>query len=79
MLGFLAVGAINSLNWLPKDFSNLVLQVSIFLMVMAMAAMGLMVDLAVIRRTGVKALGVAALGFAIFIGASFLFITTFGL
>jgi uncharacterized integral membrane protein (TIGR00698 family) len=79
VLGFLAVGAINSLNWLPKDVTNLVLQVSIFLMVMAMAAMGLMVDLAVIRKTGVKALGIAALGFAILIGVSFLLISLFGL
>ncbi len=72
VFGFLMVGAVNSLGWLSKDLANVVLQISVFLMVMAMAAMGLMVDLAVIRKTGLKALVVASLGFTIFIGVSFL-------
>ncbi|QBD74817.1 putative sulfate exporter family transporter [Ktedonosporobacter rubrisoli] len=70
VFGFLAVGAINSFGWLPKDVSNIVVQISVFLMVMAMAAMGLMVDLSVIRRTGLKALGIAVLSFFIFVGVS---------
>jgi Kef-type K+ transport system membrane component KefB len=43
-----------------------------------MAAMGLMVDLAVIRKTGLKALGVATLVFALFVGMSGLLISLLG-
>jgi uncharacterized integral membrane protein (TIGR00698 family) len=79
VLGFVLVGALNSTGWLPKDLTNLVLQISIFLMVMAMSAMGLMVDLAVIRQRGLRALGAAALAFAAFVGLSFSLIQIFNL
>lgn len=72
VFGFLLVGAINSFGWLSKGNANLIVQCSTFLMVIAMAAMGLQVDLNVIRQTGFKALGVATLGFALFVGLSFL-------
>jgi len=74
VFGFLAVGALNSLGLLPAEVARFALQISIFLMVMAMAAMGLMVDMAVIRKTGLKALGVAGGAFCIFGAASFLLI-----
>lgn len=79
VLGFVLVGALNSTGWLPKDLTNLVLQISIFLMVMAMSAMGLMVDLAVIRQRGLRALGAAALAFTAFVGVSYSLISIFGL
>jgi len=79
VFGFLLVGAITSLGWLSKDVAALVLQLSIFLMVMAMAAMGLMVDLQVIRKTGLKAMGVASLGFICFTALSLLLVLTLGL
>lgn len=79
VFGFLAVGAINSSGWLSKSVGSMVLQVSIFLMVMAMAAMGLMVDLTVIRKTGLKALAVAILTFFIFILVSSTLIYFIGL
>jgi uncharacterized integral membrane protein (TIGR00698 family) len=79
VFGFLLVGAISSTGWIPKDVSNIILQVSIFLMVMAMAAMGLMVDLVVIRKTGLKAITVAGIAFAVFIGLSLLLVAGFSL
>ena len=79
VFGFLAVGAINSSGWLSKSIGSMVLQVSIFLMVMAMAAMGLMVDLTVIRKTGLKALAVALLIFSVFIVVSSALIYILGL
>lgn len=79
VLGFVLVGALNSTGWLSKDLTNLVLQVSIFLMVMAMSAMGLLVDLAVIRQRGLRALGAAALAFAGFSALSYGLILAFGL
>ncbi len=72
VFGFLAVGAANSLGLFPKNVANIILQISVFLLVVAMAAMGLMVDLAVIRKTGLKALGVALLVFLLFVSASVL-------
>ncbi|HLG75175.1 MAG TPA: putative sulfate exporter family transporter [Ktedonobacteraceae bacterium] len=78
VFGFLIVGAANSLGLFPKSFANLILQVSVFLLVMAMAAMGLMVDIAVIRKTGLKALGVALLGFALFVLLSFVLTSVMG-
>ena len=79
VLGFVLVGVLNSTGWLPKDLTNFVLQVSIFFMVMAMSAMGLNVDLVVIRQRGLRALGASALGFGTFIGLSSLIIFTFGI
>jgi len=78
VFGFLAVGAANSLGLFPKSLANLILQASVFLLVVAMAAMGLMVDLAVIRKTGLKALGVATLVFVLFVGMSGLIISLLG-
>ncbi|EFH81828.1 YeiH family protein [Ktedonobacter racemifer] len=67
VLGFLLVGVINSLGFFSKDIAALLVQASTFLMVAAMAAMGLMVDFAVLRRRGLRALGVSLLLLAIFI------------
>lgn len=79
VLGFLAVGAINSFGWFSKDIANLILQSSIFLMVMAMAAMGLMVDISKLRRHGWRVLGTSLLTLAIFITVSTLLTFLLGL
>jgi uncharacterized integral membrane protein (TIGR00698 family) len=78
VLGFLAVGGLNSLALFPKTITNIVLQMSVFLLVVAMAAMGLMVDLNVIRKTGLKALGAALLVFVLFVAMSTLLIVITG-
>lgn len=78
VLGFVLVGALNSTGWLAKDLTNIVLQISIFLMVMAMSAMGLMVDFAVIRQRGLRALGAATIGFVAFTALSFGLILVLG-
>lgn len=70
VFGFLLVGALNSTGLFPKELANAILTVATFLFVMSMAGMGLMLDLAAIRRTGLKALSVAILAFAIFITVS---------
>lgn len=74
VFGFLLVGALNSLGLFPGSLANVLLQASVFLLVVAMAAMGLMVDLKVIRKTGLKALGAAALLFLLFVTISSLLI-----
>lgn len=70
VFGFLAVSAANSLGLFPQNVSGILLQASVFLMVVAMAAMGLMVDLQVIRQTGLKALSVSLLIFVLFVTLS---------
>jgi uncharacterized integral membrane protein (TIGR00698 family) len=78
VFGFLAVGAVNSLGLFPKSIANIIMQISVFLLVVAMAAMGLMVDLAVIRRTGLKAVGVALLVFFLFVTVSLMITAVVG-
>ncbi|MEB3299295.1 MAG: putative sulfate exporter family transporter [Candidatus Sericytochromatia bacterium] len=63
VLGFLAVGALGSAGILPAAFKQQVVSVSIFLMVTAMAAMGLNTQLAAIRRAGVRVIVAGLLGF----------------
>jgi uncharacterized integral membrane protein (TIGR00698 family) len=63
LLGFLAVGLVNSLGWLPKEVSSLAQTLSIAFTAMAMAGIGLGVDLKAVRRVGIRALGVGAIGF----------------
>lgn len=79
VFGFLLVGVVNSTRLVPKEITDLVLQGATFLFVMAMAGMGLMVDLVVIRKTGLRSLGVAVLAFAIFVGTSFFLIGILGM
>jgi uncharacterized integral membrane protein (TIGR00698 family) len=63
LLGFLVVGLVNSTGWLPKDVSSLAQTLSIACTATAMAGIGLGVDLKAVRRVGVKALLVGAMGF----------------
>jgi uncharacterized integral membrane protein (TIGR00698 family) len=63
VFGFLAVGAANSFGLFPKEITNLLLQGSVFALVIAIAAMGLMIDLSVIRQRGSRVLGVSMLLF----------------
>jgi len=78
VLGFLIVGGLNSLGLFPKNIANVILQLSVFFLVVAMAAMGLMVDLNVIRKTGLRALSAALLVFVLFVGVSTLLIAITG-
>ena len=70
LLGFLLVGLVNSLGVLPKEISSLAQTLSIACTAMAMAGIGLGVDLKAVRRVGVKALGVGGLGFLLLLGLS---------
>jgi uncharacterized integral membrane protein (TIGR00698 family) len=63
LLGFLAVGLVNSFGWLPKEVSSFAQTLSIACTAAAMAGIGLGVDLKAVRRVGVKALMVGAMGF----------------
>lgn len=70
MLGFLAVGIVNTLAFrlFPQthetllDYNRQILVISNFLMAMAMASMGLQVDFGRLRANGPRAVFVAVVG-----------------
>jgi uncharacterized integral membrane protein (TIGR00698 family) len=63
VLGFLAIGGLNTMHVLEKPVIDLLVQASVFLMAIAMGAMGLNTDLGMIRKTGWKAVGTGLAGF----------------
>lgn len=79
VFGFLLIGLLNTTHLFSKDVGNIILQLATFLFVMSMAGMGLMVDLVVIRKTGLRTVGVAALSFSLFVAISFLIVQLFGM
>ncbi|MEB3197788.1 MAG: putative sulfate exporter family transporter [Candidatus Sericytochromatia bacterium] len=63
VLGFLAVGALNSLGLFSETLRWGLTQASIGLMAIAMAAMGLLTDLRQVRQAGLSAIAVGVVGF----------------
>jgi uncharacterized integral membrane protein (TIGR00698 family) len=79
VFGFLAVGALNSVGLFPKEVAGLILNAATLLFVMAMAGMGLMVDLRCIRKYGLPALGASLVAFGLFTAASVALVFLFGM
>ncbi|MEJ2288050.1 MAG: putative sulfate exporter family transporter, partial [Deinococcales bacterium] len=65
LLGFLALGAMRSVGLVPVAWVSPVQSASTILMTVAMAAIGLAVDLKVVRRIGAPAIVLALAGFAV--------------
>jgi uncharacterized integral membrane protein (TIGR00698 family) len=63
VLGFLAMGVVNTLGIFGAPVAAGLTQLSVFLMTVAMGALGLHTDLGMIRRTGMRALAAGFLGF----------------
>lgn len=74
VIGFLAVGAIGSVGLIPSDAKGWLSSASIFLMVMAMAAMGLNTQLSTIKRAGMKVIYAGLAGFGLLAGTSWVLI-----
>ncbi|MBZ4420226.1 YeiH family protein [Myxococcus sp. RHSTA-1-4] len=64
VLGFLAVGSLGSAGVLPAAVKAELSTASVFLMVMAMAAMGLGTHVSMIRRAGMRVVYAGLVGFA---------------
>jgi uncharacterized integral membrane protein (TIGR00698 family) len=64
VIGFLALGIIGSTGIVPAGAKGLLSTASVFLMVVAMAAMGLNLDLSMVRRAGMRVVYAGLLGFA---------------
>jgi len=79
VFGFIGVATLTTVGLIPAAVASLMLQASAFLFLMAMAAMGLQVDLGSVRRTGLPALAVAAVGWVGLAVLSRVLITLFGI
>jgi uncharacterized integral membrane protein (TIGR00698 family) len=71
VLGFLAVGIGSSIGLVPADAKALLSTASVFLMVVAMAAMGLGTQLEMIRGAGMKVVYAGLAGFGALAALSF--------
>ncbi len=67
---FVVVCGFNTLNWLPRPLVNLIIQVDMFLLTMAMFALGLRTSIGAIQQAGFKPLVLA--------GTIFLFLSSGG-
>jgi uncharacterized integral membrane protein (TIGR00698 family) len=70
VIGFLSVGAIGSIGLIPAEAKGWLSGASIFMMVMAMAAMGLNTQLSTIKRAGMKVIYAGLAGFGLLAGTS---------
>lgn len=62
ILGFFALSFLNTSGLIPKDLTTTMLQASSLLLTVAMAGMGLSVDLAQFKRMGLKSLSIGLIG-----------------
>lgn len=74
LLGFLALGVINSLGLLPAAVVSGLEALSVALLSAAMVAIGLGVSPAALRRTGATAAFTAGAGFVLLVGVALLFL-----
>ena len=79
VIGFLAVGLAGSVGWIPAWFLRTLSIASVFLMVMAMAAMGLSTPFQMVKRSGMRVIYAGMLGFAGLAGVSFVLIRLLGI
>jgi uncharacterized membrane protein YadS len=63
LLGFLAMGVVTSLGWLPPQVAHLSERASLLLTCMAMVAIGMRLDLGATRRLAGGAMAVGVAGF----------------
>ena len=68
LLGFLAVGVLNSLGVVPPSVQTPVHQASLALTAVAMAGIGLLVDFRAFRNVGRRAVMLGAAGFVLLVG-----------
>jgi len=71
VIGFLAVGLIGSIGVIPAEAKTALSNASVFLMVMAMAAMGLNTQLELIRKAGMRVIYAGLAGFGLLAATSY--------
>lgn len=79
ILGFLLVSGINSLGIVSASFANEIVVIAYMLIAMAMAGLGLNVDLAAFKRLGLKAFAAGLIGSVLLSVLGFILVHLFGL
>lgn len=76
IFGFLGLSCFNTFGLIPHDLTSVILHISSLLMIMAMAGMGLSVDLVMFKRMGIKSLFIGFIGSLIISVTGFLAVHT---
>lgn len=79
ILGFLLMSTVNTLQIIPEAITDKLILAAYFLIAMAMAGLGLNVDLAAFRRMGLKAFGAGLIGSVLLSGLGFLLVKVLNL
>ncbi len=79
ILGFLLVSGINSLGFIPISIANGIVTIAYLLIAMAMAGLGLNVDLVAFKRLGMRPFAAGLIGSVILSGLGFMLVHLFGL
>lgn len=79
VIGFLVVGILGSVGLVPTLAKDWLSTISVFLMVMAMAAMGMNTQLHMIRKAGMKVIWAGLAGFFMLTGLSWALIQLLGI
>ncbi|MBO8138688.1 MAG: putative sulfate exporter family transporter, partial [Desulfotomaculum sp.] len=76
IFGFFGLSCLNTFGLIPHDLASALLHISSLLMIMAMAGMGLSVDLVMFKRMGIKSLFIGFIGSLVISVTGFLAIYT---
>ena len=79
ILGFLLVSGVNSLGIVPASVANGIVTIAYMLIAMAMAGLGLNVDLVAFKRLGMKSFAAGFIGSVMLSGLGFMLVHLFGL
>ncbi|MFD1362889.1 YeiH family protein [Lentibacillus salinarum] len=79
IFGFLAVSGINSLGIIPANIADQIVNLAYLLLAMAMAGIGLGVDIGTFRRLGLKSFTAGLVGSVLLAVFGFLLVSAFGL
>ncbi|WP_408011424.1 YeiH family protein [Pseudalkalibacillus sp. A8] len=67
IFGFLAMSILNTLQWIPNSVTHFLIMVSVFLISMAMAGLGLSINISDFKKVGVKPVLLGVIGFILLI------------
>ncbi|MBP1156644.1 MULTISPECIES: YeiH family protein [unclassified Paenibacillus] len=79
IFGFIIMSGVNTLNWIPLAITNQLITIAYLLIAMAMAGLGLNVDLVTFRRLGMKPLAAGFIGSVLLAGLGWVLVHYFGL
>jgi uncharacterized integral membrane protein (TIGR00698 family) len=79
IVGFVAMSGVNTLSVIPAAWTNQAVVIAYLLIAMAMAGLGLNVDIASFRRLGLKSFAAGLIGSILLSGVGFTLVHLFGL